>query len=84
MNLSVNEGLDLVLKATKERNRKEAWEMWLAFQPTTDDNKEIKPFEDFYQEQITPISTKSNEEIIQQTLKIQEEFNNGGGIRGDI
>jgi type VI protein secretion system component VasK len=83
MSLPIDEALDFVQKAIKEKNRKEAWEMWLAFQPTTDDNK-IKQFEEFYRELTTPISTKSKEEIIQETLKIQEDLIKGGGIVGDI
>jgi type VI protein secretion system component VasK len=83
MNLPMNEGLDLYYKAIKERSKKEAWQMWLAFQPTTDDNK-IKQFEEFYRELTTPISTKSKDEIIQETLNIRKAVEKGGGYNRDI
>jgi hypothetical protein len=72
MNLTLNDGMELLNVLVEEKRREEVWDMWIAVLPNYSEDT-YKSFEEFYNELTTPqISTRSKEDILADYEKIQK------------
>lgn len=70
MSLDIEDFVGLAAKAIDNREEAKAWDMWLTRYPYMTQENYI-PFNQFYQKQSQPISNRSDEEILKESLEIR-------------
>lgn len=74
MNLNWTDGIKLINKAIKERDRQKIWDIWISCYPNMTKDNYIT-FEDFYDKATkkVTVSTKTAEEIYNEALEIRNK-----------
>jgi len=69
--MPLEDGLEMILKAIKEREKDKAWQLYLTVYPNMEE-KTFKPFEEFYSPQESPKvdNSKSVDEILEDVKNI--------------
>ena len=74
LNLEIDDGIELIIKAYEEKEKDKAWNMWLVeYNLMAMGMKEFKPFSDYYTKQTKePTKKKTKKEIIKNVNEIIE------------
>ena len=65
--------MKLVIKASREKEKEKAWQMWVSIYPNMDE-KTFLPFSSFYKEQTEPVSSRDKEDILSEAEKIRKKL----------